>query len=224
MAHDFNNLLQAVIGGIDLASTLAPPDTELSELINLALDSARQAGELSRQLVTLSDGWGATLRVGPLEPTLRAALATGQLTLCVELAPDLPPVPHDQELLRRAFVQLVENAREAMNGAGTLTIRGEVREIAEDELATLVAGAYVQLTFRDSGPGIAPEILPRIFQPYFSTKPRGATRGMGLGLSLCQAILQKHGGLVTATSPADGGALFTVLLPVNRPETEVYVR
>ena len=133
--------------------------------------------------------------------------------LRVDLPAELPRVPHDPEILGRAFEQIALNAQEAMGGSGVLSVAGELRQLVDGEVPPLVAGEYLKLTFLDSGPGIAPEILPRVFDPYFTTKQRGQIRGTGLGLALCLAILRRHRGFVTASSPEGGGALFTVFLP-----------
>lgn len=221
MAHDFNNLLQCILGNVSLARQLAPPGGDLRDLLGDALTATEQTVELGRRLLTLSEGWYVDRREGPVEPTLRAALATALggsgTALRLELPTALPALPHDAELLGRALGQLARNAREAMADAGVLTVGGAMRHLSEGEQPPLPAGAYVALSFRDTGPGIAPDVLPRIFDPYFSTKPRGDVRGMGLGLALCAAIVRKHRGLVSVASPLGGGAQFTVLLPTFRP-------
>jgi signal transduction histidine kinase len=217
MAHDFNNLLQVVLANVDLATALASPGTELSELVNTALTATTRAAQLGMDLLTLSERMFLDAHARRLEPTLRNALAIHGSSLRVDLPPDLPDVPHDSELLGRAFEQLVENAYEATGGAGVLSVSGKLRQVLESEIPPLMAGEYLELSFLDEGPGIPPEILPRIFDPYFSTKSRGSARGMGLGLSLCLAIVRKHRGHVTASSPEGGGALFTVLLPTFGP-------
>jgi signal transduction histidine kinase len=217
MAHDFNNLLQAILSSLDLSLPLVTPGSELSELLELAFDAAKEAAALGQRLVTLSQSWPTSLRAAPVCPSLRAALAKGLAgcgtTLRLDLPADLPDVSHDGELLGRAFEQLAVNAREAMGSGGLLKVSGAVRQLAAGELQDLPAGRYVALTFRDTGPGIPEALLPKVFDPYFSTKPRGIVRGMGLGLALCQAVLRRHHGLVTASSPPGEGAALTVLLP-----------
>jgi signal transduction histidine kinase len=217
MAHDFNNLLQVVLANIDLATSLVSPGTELSQLINAALAATKLSVQLGTDLLTLSEGMFLELRARQIGPTLRNAVAIRGSNLRVDLPADLPEVPHDADLLGRAFEQLAQNAHEATGGSGMLSVAGKRRHLVEGEIPPLIAGEYLELTFLDDGPGIRPEILPRIFDPYFSTKPRGAVRGMGLGLSLCLAIVRKHRGHVTASSPEGGGALFTVLLPTFAP-------
>lgn len=218
MAHDFNNLLQVVLGNVELASPLVEPGTELRDLLDDVSGAAKEAAALGHRLLTLSNGWMLDAHATPVQAVVQTALAGaltgGRTTLRLNLPADLPAVAHDADLLGVAFSKLVQNAREAMADGGVFTVTGAVRTIAAGEVPPLPAGRYVQLTFSDSGAGIAPEILPRIFDPYFSTKPRGVVRGMGLGLALCQAIVRKHGGSISAASPPGAGAVFTVLLPV----------
>lgn len=217
MAHDFNNLLQSVIGNLDLVTGMPAADPEIPELLRSAQGAAHQARDLGKQLLTLAGTWFTEMRLQPIETTLRRSLPVRGLTLDLALPEGLPSVPHDARLLGLAFGHLAQNAREAMGAGGTLLVRGEVRPLAEGEVPPLVAGDYLRLSFRDAGPGIAPEVMRRIFDPYFSTKPQAAGRGVGLGLALCQSIVRSHRGLVTATSTPGEGAVFTVYLPLFGP-------
>jgi signal transduction histidine kinase len=216
-AHDFNNLLQVMLGSIDLAALLVSPDAEILSLIGSAQGAAHQAQALGQRLILLAGGVSSGLRCLPIGPALEGALAQATTAWRLDLPASLPPVLHDAELLGLAFRQLVQNAGEAMGAEGLLTITGEVRRLAASEVELLAAGDYLQLSFRDTGPGLDPALLDRIFEPYFTTKPRGVIRGTGLGLSLCLAIVCNHRGFVVASSPPGGGALFTVLLPVPDP-------
>jgi len=223
MAHDFNNLHQVVLGNLGLASDLAMPGTELRAVIDAALESAEQAAKLGGKLVALSERSFAQLRPGAVEATVRSAVAralAGSATAVrLDLAAARVEILFDDELLGQAIANLTENAREAMAGRGSLDVVAEVRDLAEGDASDLPPGRYLQIALRDTGPGIAADILPRIFDPYFSTKPRGRVRGMGLGLALCRAILRQHRGVVAAESPPGGGAVFRVLLPAFGPAT-----
>jgi signal transduction histidine kinase len=114
-------------------------------------------------------------------------------------------VPIDQQRLRRAIVNLVDNAAEALTDPGWKVPAGGERRIT---VATELAGDAVTLSVADSGPGIAPDVLPRIFEPLFTTK----SFGVGLGLPLVRQIIEQHGGTVEVESPADGGTRFVIRL------------
>ena len=220
MAHDFNNLLQVVLLSVDEALSVVEPSSDVHEVLTRGMSAVQQAADLGGKLLTLSTGWGMQTRRGPIGPTLREAIAQaapkGRLDVDIAVAADLPDVHHDTELLGQAFFQILVNAREAMGGSGTLRITVAPRTLAEGEVLSLAEGPYLEVAFRDQGRGIAPEHLPRVFDPYFTTKKRGTARGTGLGLALCSAIVRKHGGLVTAENTATG-ANFAVLLPLSAP-------
>ena len=119
----------------------------------------------------------------------------------------LPRVQGDPVLLQQALLNIIINAEQAVSEAGGGRI--EVRTRFEPTRDMIVA------TVRDTGAGIAPEVLPRIFEPFYTTKEVG--KGTGLGLAIAYGIIQEHGGEIRAANPPDGGALFTVELPVERP-------
>ena len=131
------------------------------------------------------------------------SLRTNRITVDFVPKPDLPAVLGDASQLTQVFLNLITNAEQAIlevRDHGTLRIR----------LGTL--GERVAATFQDDGIGIRREVLPKIFDPFFTTKRPG--RGTGLGLSICLAILREHNGSVEAQPLVDGGAVFTVSLPV----------
>ena len=136
-------------------------------------------------------------------------LQTKHITVVQKLDPALPPVWADPLQIEQVFLNLITNARDAMEpaGAGTITIRTES-----------VQDNRVGLSVTDTGPGIPDEIRTRIFDPFFTTKEVG--KGTGLGLSICHGIIEKHGGELTMESPvADGrGARFTIILPFSHPD------
>ncbi len=221
MAHDFNNLLQCILGNLELGAPLAEPGSELREMLDDSLASARHAMDLGRWLLTLSEAIPVVQCRAALGPTLRSALTRAlwdtQTSLHLELPENLPPTDLDAELMARAFTQVATNAQEAMGGQGTLTCLADAQALGDREVGSLPAGRYLRIRFRDRGPGIPAAILPRIFDPYFTTKARGGVRGLGLGLSLCQAIVRKHRGDIHVTSDpasdANSGAEVTILLP-----------
>ena len=134
-------------------------------------------------------------------------LALAGIKWSIDIEPNLPEVVADESQLRQALLNLVRNAKEAMSGGGR--IRLEVGKAAEGQ---------VRLVLADTGPGISPENLANIFEPFFSTKAKGT----GLGLALVQQIVSEHGGRIEVDCPPGGGTKFTILLPVAKvPATEV---
>ncbi|MBK7394776.1 MAG: sensor histidine kinase [Myxococcales bacterium] len=152
-----------------------------------------------------------------LEAALAAALAGSATRVRVDLPVDLPSVVADREMLGRALEHLARNAREAMNDGGVLLVRGAVRVIADSDVPRLSAGSYCELVFQDEGPGVPAELHPKIFDAYYTTRPRGSERGMGLGLALVRAIVHHHRGSVSLAPPDARGAVFTILLPAHAP-------
>jgi signal transduction histidine kinase len=135
--------------------------------------------------------------VGNLLDFLAPELAAAGIEVRRELPPGVPAVRGDEARLRAVLLNLVRNAREAMAGGGTLTVSARP------------ADGGVELTVRDTGAGIAPEALPRLFDPFYSTKERGT----GLGLAFVQEVVQEHGGTVHASGAPGRGATFTIHLP-----------
>jgi two-component system NtrC family sensor kinase len=133
----------------------------------------------------------------------RAELAVGGVTLEVTVEPGLPEVAADENQIRQALLNLVRNAREAMPTGGRL------------EVQVAAAGpGQLRVTLADTGPGIAPEHLGKIFDPFFSTKDKGT----GLGLALVQQIVAEHGGRIEVASAPAGGTVFAMVLPTLPPE------
>jgi len=221
IAHDYNNLLQSVFASIELAATKTREDMDVQRLLNLAALGSEEIRELSRRLVLLADSSFAAGRVGPVDGLLHTAVeAALQGTPC-QASLSMPPTPvavrHHPDNLAMAFGNIAENAREAMAEGGTLAIHADRFEVTAREAPSLPAGSYLRLRFQDQGRGILPEDLPRIFDPYFSTKERGRQRGMGLGLALTEAVVRAHGGAVSVESTPGSGTTVEVLLPLADP-------
>ena len=128
------------------------------------------------------------------------------------IADDLFPVEVDEEQIRRAIRELIENAKEAMKG-GTITVTASNITIDNGDGGPLPQGPYVSVAVKDEGAGMSAAEIERMFDPYFTTKEMGSTKGQGLGLSICYSIVRSHGGFITAESKPGFGTTIYVYLP-----------
>ena len=212
IAHDFNNILTALIGNLTLAAT-RPLDAEVRSALTDAERAAWRARELTQQLLTFARGGAPVRRRGSVTDTIRDVcpfFLKGSHVQCrIELPDQLWPVEFDPDQLGQVLHNLALNALEAMPDSGVFRVQGCNRRLESGDIAGLKAGAYVELRFSDTGPGIPKTQLSRIFDPYFSTK----SSGTGLGLSIVHSIIKRHHGAALADSPSEGGALFRIYLP-----------
>ena len=220
IAHDFNNLLTAMIGFSDLLLTRHGPQDPSFNDINQIRQNAVRATSLVRQLLAFS-------RKQTLEPQVVDAkeklselsevlgrLIGPTIELNIEHSRDLGPIRVDPTQFDQVILNLAVNARDAMPGGGTLTIRTanlSLDEPMQRGMELVPAGDYITIDVIDTGEGIRKEDLSRIFEPFFSTKEVG--EGTGLGLSTVYGIVHQTGGHVFVDSAPGEGAAFTVCLP-----------
>jgi signal transduction histidine kinase len=220
IAHDFNNMLTVVMGQIELAQIHGSCDEKAFNLLGEAQKTILGATELTNKFITFSGG-GEPLkrRVSVrqlLEESVVSALAGSNLEFDFSFGRDLWDIDVDPQQINQVIFVLVTNAREAMPQGGALHIQAvKWRPGPQTDTAAmnLKQGPYVKVSIVDQGPGIAAENLPKIFDPYFSTKDRGSIKGMGLGLTIAHSIISKHDGCIQAHSEKDGGASFHIYLP-----------
>lgn len=220
IAHDFNNLLTVMLLDLELAQEMAPSGTELVNLLGEAKKVAMLARGLTQQLITFSKG-GAPVRKpthleGLLQGSARLALSGSNVLCEFSLADDLWWVEVDEGQIGQCIRNLILNAREAMPEGGTISVRAKNVVLAASENASLPPGEYVRINIADRGVGIARDLLPKIFDPYYSTKQRGDQKGMGLGLTICYTVIQKHGGSIAVESEAGVGTTLQIHLPAVR--------
>ncbi len=225
IAHDFNNLLMGILLNLELAQTLTPPGEELAHLLEQANEAALMARDLTRQLITFADG-GAPIRKptrlsGVIQESARLALLGSPVRCDFSLADDLRPAEVDAGQIGQVIRNLVLNAREAMSQGGVISIRAENVVLGPHQNPSLPPGDYVRVSIADRGVGMSKEVLARIFDPYFSMKQRGNQKGMGLGLTICHTLIQKHGGAIAVESEAGVGTTFHIHLPASRGQRAV---
>jgi two-component system cell cycle sensor histidine kinase/response regulator CckA len=228
IAHDFNNVLSAIMMANDfLLNAHKPTDPSFQDIMQIKQNATR-AATLVRQLLAFSRR--QTLRPQVLDlgdalsdlTMLLRRLIGEKVKLDLVHGRDLWPVKVDVSQFEQVVVNLAVNARDAMPDGGKLTVR--TANLTSEESAQLAykgmpAADYVRIDITDTGSGIAPDIVDKIFEPFFSTKEVG--KGTGLGLSTVYGIVKQTGGFVYVDSEAGEGTSFHILLPRHHPELEV---
>ncbi len=212
VVHEINNPLTAILGQSELLLTkgnLAPADRERLALI---MQETSRAARMLRNLLQFSRDYPPERRPCSLVDQVKLSLELNEYQLSragIEVETDLAqiaPVWVDEHQIQQVLVNLIQNARQAMagqSGRRLLTVR--LRE----------QDAAARLEVLDTGPGIAPEVLPRVFDAFVTTKAAG--EGTGLGLWVSYSIIEKHGGRLTAGNRPEGGAAFVIELPYRKP-------
>ena len=233
IAHDFNNMLTAIIGNLSLARMPESSREEIAQLLADAEKAALGAKDLTQQLLTFAKG-GAPIRKPMLLHELireacQFALRGSNVQCEYSLASDAWPVEADKGQIRQILNNLVINARQAMPQGGKMEVRMENTDLSASSMPSLPAGKYVKISIQDHGPGIPSEHLPRIFEPYFTTKKAGT----GLGLATVYSVIRKHDGQIKVVSEPGKGTTFELYLPASQkpvlpvptePQPEKYFR
>jgi signal transduction histidine kinase len=218
IAHDFNNMLAVVVGGIDLARRrLNGPRREIMTHLTNAMEGATRAAALTRRLLSFArseplmpERVESAVLVGGMSELLDRTLGE-RVKVVTELADDAWPVFVDPHQLENAIVNLAVNARDAMDGSGTLAIRTRNIEVQANQVGDIRSGEYLCIDVIDTGCGMTPEVKERAFEPFFTTKAVG--KGTGLGLSQIFGFAHQSGGEVGIESEIGKGTTVSIYLP-----------
>jgi PAS domain S-box-containing protein len=215
IAHDFNNLLTAVVGGLDMIQRRAA-DERIQRLASSALQAAERGAKLTSQLLAFSRTQRLAVQPVPVNEAIARmgellSGAAGAARLEYVLAPGAGAALTDANQLELAILNLVINARDALGGKGRITISTSRATAAQLAAAGLPDGDYVAVAVSDDGPGMAPEIVARAFDPFYTTKAVG--QGTGLGLSQVYGIARQSGGVAVIDSRVGQGTTVSILLP-----------
>jgi PAS domain S-box-containing protein len=213
IAHDFNNLLTIISGNIALAKMHLKPADSVCNILEQAAVACNRATSLALQLLTFGKGGAPVRRPAPLVGVVKDAVdlarAGAQVSIDLAIVSDLWSAEIDIEQIGQALHNILLNARQAMlEEGGIIEVRAE-NVVFDADSQPLRSGRYVMISVRDHGCGIEADVLPRIFDPYFTTKQSGS----GLGLATVHAIIAKHEGHITVRSMLGVGTTFSVYLP-----------
>ena len=209
VAHELNNPLTAVLGVTELLRERAPADESYKRQIELTHRQARRAARIVQNLLEFSRPASAQKKLLDINNLIERTLQLHEHSLRrnnieVDFHPDttLPGIIGDANQLIQVFLNLVTNAEQAIR---------EIRDSGRLQIRPSRSSNRISISFQDNGVGLRPEQLPRLFDPFYTTKRPGG--GTGLGLSICMSIVREHGGLIEAEALPGGGSLFIVSLP-----------
>jgi two-component system, cell cycle sensor histidine kinase and response regulator CckA len=222
IAHHFNNILNIIVGNAQLAKISPDCSDPIVSYLSTIEDEAFRAADMVDELLASGSRHPMDMRtvnivdiVGDFEKLVRNVIGT-DIALFSALPPGAIPVRIDIARIGQVLLNIVVNAREAMSGTGTLTIRLYTEQIT-DLTTTLDGqinpGTYAVISIADTGRGIKDSLLDKIFEPFFTTDASGERKG--LGLSVVLGIVKQHGGFVICESEEGKGATFRVYVPVS---------
>jgi len=218
IAHDFNNILMGILGNIFLSKRTLAADHPGFKFLEQAEQSMNRGKNLTSQLLTFAKGGGPVkqnIKLSKLvEEVSRFDLTGSNVKLVFKYSDDLWVVNVDKGQMEQVFSNLTINANQAMPDGGVLYITLEKTVILANEIIGLISGKYIKISVRDSGHGIDPENIDRIFDPFFSTKQKGH----GLGLATVYSIINKHKGCIKIDSKLGKGTTFTIYLPASESQ------
>jgi len=228
IAHDFNNLLFVIMGNINMAQLKIEDDHDAQKHLIEAEKACLRAKDLTQKFITFSSGGGPVKRLVSMSHLVSSVVSlvlSGSIASSeIDTPSDLWLVEVDENQIRQVFTGIVENARESMPRGGIVSIRAENVEIDAESGAEGIApnaGRYVKVVISDEGIGISEENMPKVFDPYFSTKYRGNQKGMGFGLAIAHSVIKKHNGNIEVESIPGKGTTVSILIPASAAKGDV---
>lgn len=224
VAHDFNNMLMVISAYAELGLESLPKEHRLWRNLQEILAASRRASDLTRQLLAFGRGQVQNSQVFSLNSAVEEACGMlpcvigEDIEMQVDLGKNLGQVRAESGQIEQVLFNLAINARDAMPNGGKLSIETrhpDVRDNGFRKHSANPASGYIVLTVADSGHGISDKDLPRIFEPFYTTKPEGS--GTGLGLSMVYGIVRQSEGFISAHSEPGEGSTFKIFLPVAAP-------
>ena len=221
VAHELNSPLMGIMTYAHLAAKRLPDDSSEKEHLEVIVSQADRCATIIKQLLEFSRERPPEKKRQDINAIVEKAVALVEhqsgfhgIEIHRDFAPDVPPVMMDAGQMQQVFLNLVVNAGEAMSDGGRLTIqtRALASAVESQPAAGDVSSKKVQIVFRDTGVGIPPEDVVKIFDPFFTSKDVG--EGTGLGLAVSYGIIEQHGGTIGVESTPGKGTVFTITLPV----------
>ncbi len=219
IAHDLNNVLSGIVGNLSLLKRICNASAEAGEILHDLNAFTNQGSALVKNLLSLAQGSDLEKKVFDLNECVREAASIfgrlhGEIRIFYDLFEERCPICASHPQMEQVLLNLFINAHHAMPDGGALYLSTAIVNIDDKTAAraNVVPGTYAMLSVRDTGCGMDAQTVKKIFDPFFSTKPRGA--GSGLGLTSAREIIQKHGGAISVESTPNIGTLFVIFLPL----------
>jgi PAS domain S-box-containing protein len=228
IAHDFNNLLAVIVGNTSMLKLNCENDPRICSFVDNVEKASSQAADLAQKFITFSEGGWVVRKKLKLAKILEDAAHLSpeleRIHFQTAIPPDLDSIYADERQLRQVMTNLLLNAHEATTtneNTKKIIVTAKNITLEKENSFSLKDGKYVHISVIDNGRGIPPELLEKIFDPYFSTKDTVSQKGLGMGLAICYSIAKKHDGHIAITSEVEKGTTVDLYLPVFNNQADI---